>query len=113
MRPGPLDSLGGFDLPLGLQIAFVAGYDPNGRDASSIQSLLGLNVDKLIEVLQVLKRCRFGDVVDEQECISSLEVRSSEETSVFFLTRRIGEVQVVRMAIQNASNAIRILCICL
>lgn len=95
--------------PLNVQIALVARNQLHGLDGTGILPVLALHVDHGEEIVEGVKRRGGGDVVNEEEGIGA-EVGGRPEAAVFFLAGGVGEGEVVRMAIDDARNGIRVLC---
>ena len=71
--------------------------------------MLALHVDHGQEIIECLKRGGRGDVVDEEEGIRA-EIGGSPETTIFFLPGGVGEGEVVRLAVNDASDGVGVLC---
>lgn len=59
-------------------------------------------------MVEDVERVGIGDVVDEEEGIRA-EIGGGPETAVFFLAGRVGEHEVVRVAIHGARYRVRVL----
>lgn len=95
--------------PLDVQIALIARNQLHGLYGTGILPVLALHVDHGEEIVEGIKRRGGGDVVNEEEGIGA-EVGGRPEAAVFFLASGVGEGEVVRMAIDDARDGIRVLC---
>lgn len=113
-------------LALGLQIALVAGHDLDGPDVwrgrlrvvvagagiarvgSGLEARVGLHVDEVVEVGELVQRGRAGDVVDEQEGVG-VQVRGRPHAAILLLAGGVGDGEMVRLAIDAARHRVRVL----
>lgn len=105
---GPFQALLALDLAPRLQVALVAGDDLDGGHGAVVQALVGLHVDHLHEVLEGLEALRVGDVIDQQESVAA-QVAGGPQAAVLLLAGRVRQRQVVRLAVDCARHAVRVL----
>ncbi|KAL8403753.1 hypothetical protein RB594_008853 [Gaeumannomyces avenae] len=115
---GPLEPLGGGDLPALLEVALVAGDDLDGRDrlgagagtgregggrvagadagaggaGGVVEAVLGLHVDQVVEVAEGVERVARRDVVDHEEGVGA-QVGRGPHAAVLLLAGRVGQGQ--------------------
>ena len=95
--------------PTVLQITLVPRHQLHRLHAACIQSVITLHIDHLHEIFERIQRRGSRDVVDEEEGIR-FEIRGGPETTIFFLTGRIGEGEEVGLTVYSARGGVRVLC---
>jgi hypothetical protein len=108
VAPGPVEADLCRDLSGALQVAFVCGDDFDGGGAAAVLARLGFHVDEGVEVVEGGERGERGDVVDEEEGVRG-QVRGGPEAAVFFLAGRVGQHEVVGVAVDGARYGVRVL----
>jgi hypothetical protein len=108
IAPGPVEADLCRDLAGALQVAFVCGDDFDRGGAAAVLARLGFHVDEGVEVVEGGEGRERGDVVDEEEGIRG-QVGRGPETAVFFLTGRVGQHEVVGVAVDGARYGVRVL----
>lgn len=118
-------SIPGGDCTTLFQVALVAHHDfgrrrqtnPGARAVGSeflaqpfilLHALFRLLVDLVHEIVQRLQARGIGNVVDQQKAIG-LSGGFRPEAPIFLLSRRIGDGQKVREAIDGARDRVRVL----
>lgn len=113
-------------LALGLQVALVAGDDLDGPHVwrgrqrvvvasagvvgvgGGLETRVGLHVDEVVEVGELVQRGRAGDVVDEQEGVG-VQVRGRPHAAILLLAGGVCDGEVVRLAIDAARHRVGVL----
>ena len=70
--------------------------------------MVPLHLYHLKEIIETLECIRTGDVVNKEKSIGS-EVGMGPQATILLLSRSICKRQVVRLAVDGASNGIRVL----